>query len=166
MGHLYRLDFPNGKSYVGITTKTPEERFAGHKKFSAGKSSLAIHKAWRKHGEPQLVVLAVLEDADLPAAEIRAIKAFNTLVPNGYNLALGGQMCPLLNPVVAAKVSASMMGNKSSIGRKLSEEHKDKIRSANKGNKNGLGTKRSEETKTRMREAWVKRKQNQLEQEN
>jgi hypothetical protein len=30
MGCLYQLIFPNGKSYIGITTKSAEQRFKGH----------------------------------------------------------------------------------------------------------------------------------------
>lgn len=150
MGHLYKLDFANGKSYIGITTKGAETRFVQHRKSSVKGSNLAVHHAWRKHGEPKLVVLAVVEDADLPATEIRAIKAFNTLVPNGYNVTEGGQTSPLLSPSVAAKVSAAMIGNKSSIGRKLSDEHKAKIGASSSGRMSMLGKRHSEETKKRI----------------
>ena len=150
MGTLYKLDFANGKSYIGITTKSAETRFAQHRKSSVKGSRLAVHCAWRKHGEPALTTLAVLEDADLAAAEIRAIKVFNTLLPNGYNTLEGGQMSPLLNKSVAAKVSASMVGNKSSVGRSLSDEHKAKIGASSRGRKTMLGKTHSEEHKLRL----------------
>jgi hypothetical protein len=38
MGCLYQLIFPNGKSYIGITKKTAEQRFGGH----CGNSSKGI----------------------------------------------------------------------------------------------------------------------------
>lgn len=152
MGQLYKLDFANGKSYIGITTKTAEERFRGHKRSFIAGSALAVHRAWRKHGEPVLTVLAVVEDKDLAETEIRAIKAFNTMVPNGYNTLEGGQQSPLLNPAVAAKVSEAMKGNKSSVGRKLTDEHKAKIGQASKGRQTRLGAHHTEEAKRKISE--------------
>lgn len=139
MGQLYKLDFPNGKSYIGITTKTASERFAGHRVRcrSAKGNDAALYHAWRKHGEPQLAVLAIVEDADLPAAEIRAIRVFNTLVPNGYNMTPGGDVSPLSDPLIAAK----LIGNKNAEGSRhaRSAEYKAKLSKALAGNKNGLG---------------------------
>lgn len=79
MGELYRLDFCNGKSYIGITTQSAKRRFLAHNKAAAGeRSTCAVHEAWRKHGAPNLTVLAILENADLSSTEIRAIAAFGT----------------------------------------------------------------------------------------
>lgn len=152
MGQLYKLDFPNGKSYVGITTKTAADRFSGHRVRcrSAKGSDATLYHAWRKHGEPKLVVLAVVEDADLPATEIRAIKAFNTLVPNGYNVTEGGDTSPMTLPEIAAKVSATKSGVP------LSESHKASLSEAQRGNpRPGLsaaltGKKASDETRSKM----------------
>ena len=110
MGELYKLDFTNGKSYVGITTKTAKSRFDNHKRCANTGKGAALYNAWRKHGEPKLTVLAVLEDKELASAEQRAIAVYGTLVPSGYNMTSGGEVSPMLFSEIAAKVSASMLG--------------------------------------------------------
>lgn len=141
MGQLYRLEFPNGKSYIGITTKTAQHRFNGHKlRFNSGiLNNTAMYNAWKKHGEPKLFLLAILPNDCLADAEIRAIKVFNTFSPNGYNTTPGGDFPPLLNPEIAKK----LIGNKNAKGAKheRSEEYRKKLSSALKGNKNSLGNK-------------------------
>lgn len=86
MGTLYKLDFEDGKSYVGITTKTIAHRFNAHACNARTGRRARLYAAWRKHGEPRLTVLAVLEDRELASTEIRAIAAYGTLAPNGYNM--------------------------------------------------------------------------------
>jgi hypothetical protein len=50
----------------------------------------------------KVTVLCTVVENDLDAAEIEWIARKNTLVPNGYNLTLGGDAQPMDNPVVAA----------------------------------------------------------------
>jgi len=123
MGTLYKLDFANGKSYIGITTKSMNTRFKHHAADVNRGSEYAVHNAWRKYGEPKLLVLAVVEDKDLAETEIRAIKAFNTLTPNGYNMTPGGENSPMLVPEIKAKL----------VGIKRSDETKAKLSAAKKG---------------------------------
>jgi predicted GIY-YIG superfamily endonuclease len=152
MGELYRLDFANGKSYIGITTRSARERFNGHRSRCRSNKGgdAALYHAWRKHGEPKLVVLAVVEDRDLPETEVRAIKAFSTLVPNGYNVTEGGDTSPMVLPEIAAKVSATKSGVS------LSEGHKASLSAAQRGKpRPGLsvaltGKKASDETRAKM----------------
>ena len=147
MGVLYKLDFINGKSYIGITSKTAEERFFRHSENARmGKIQYAIYKAWRKHGPPTLSVLAVLEEHELADTEIRAIAVYNTTLPNGYNSTYGGQLGA--TPESAKKISKALIGHKKKpesiekqrqkmIGREppnkgkpMSEEQKAKLRAA------------------------------------
>lgn len=146
MGELYKLDFPNGKSYVGITTGTAKQRFAGHRRGSRSQKKCALlARAWAKYGEPTLTTLAVLEEDDLPASEIRAIKAYGTLHPGGYNMLEGGQVSPMKNPEVANKV-------KQSEG--WIESRKRSLEAATRANTNKPA---SEETKRKMSEAHKRR---------
>lgn len=114
MGELYFATFPNGKGYIGITTKTAEKRLIKHvAEARRNKHSIILfHKAIRKYGIPNIATLAILENKELANAEIKAIIVYKTLVPNGYNLAFGGQISPMHNPIVAAKVSATKKGMK------------------------------------------------------
>jgi hypothetical protein len=111
MAELYRLDFSNGKSYIGITETTALKRFAGHQAAVRKGRTTPVHCAWRKYGEPKLTVLAILEKGLLAATEIEAIKLFKTLSPHGYNLSFGGDLGPASNPEVAAKIAAALTGN-------------------------------------------------------
>lgn len=117
MGQLYRLDFPNGKSYVGVTTKTAQQRLHGHR-CRAKVGNTPLYTAWRKHGEPKLVLLAILENCDLFETEIRAVSAFGTATPKGYNSTPGGDRSPMLDRRVASLVASKL------TGRPLSLEHK------------------------------------------
>lgn len=122
MGILYKLDFPNGKSYIGISTLSLDQRMREHRKkaFGRGKEKgFALHEAWRKYGDPVAQVLAVLENGELHSTEIRAIAYYGTRPPHGYNLTIGGDGV---------------------LGRQVSEETKEKLRLAN------LGKKQSPET--------------------
>jgi hypothetical protein len=89
---LYQLKFPNGKSYIGITTKTTIQRFKEHCAPSNNKN--ACQNAIHKHGKEN-VIISVLAECDnfelLLLAEKEAIEKFNTFIPNGYNLTLGGE---------------------------------------------------------------------------
>lgn len=180
MGILYKLEFANGKSYIGISLN-PSKRFADHKRCALDGKENAVYRAWRKHGEPALKLLAVVEDRDLAETEIRAIKAFNTLVPNGYNVAEGGSGGSTLNdPLSAEKHRAKMIGNSNAKGLKHTAESKAKISEKSKsfwtderkrrnselmkGNSNNKGKRLSAEKRMEMsrlrKEEWARRRQN------
>ena len=91
-GELYRLDFASGKSYIGTTIKRSKERYKDHEKSVAKGSTFLVHKAWRKHGPPTLVVIMRrVPLANLLEAERQAIAQRGTLVPKGYNMTIGGE---------------------------------------------------------------------------
>lgn len=82
----------NGKMYVGLTTKTVEERWKGHLR-SAERSNTVLAKAIRKYGEKSFDISAIdiaETDEQLSHKERFWIGELNTLVPNGYNLTEGG----------------------------------------------------------------------------
>jgi len=90
---LYQLLFPNGKKYIGITSKTAKHRFNVHCSTPVLRRS-AVHRAIHKFGK-ESVILTVLAECDnwelLCLAEQEAIEKFNTYNPNGYNITLGGE---------------------------------------------------------------------------
>lgn len=150
MGCVYQIMFENGKSYIGITCKTAEIRFMQHRyEANKGKSRNYLYEAWRKYGEPSIKTLAIVEDYDLKQTEIRAIKALNTLNPQGYNSMPGGEFSPMSIPFIAAKSAASNRGKKRSP---LTEEHKAKLRITSSGQV------KSEEAKNKQRAALIGRK--------
>lgn len=95
MGCLYKITSPSQKSYIGITLKTVEGRWAKHKEHALGKrDNGALYSALRKYGPDSftLEVLVASDDWDsLCRMEREFIQKFQTLSPNGYNIALGGE---------------------------------------------------------------------------
>lgn len=99
MGCLYQLTSPSGKSYIGITLKTAQERFEDHK-VNYRRRRTALHRAFRKYGPEnfQLKTLVIANDWKyLCDLECEAIVAFGTKGPSGYNMTGGGdgvvEMC-------------------------------------------------------------------------
>ena len=95
MGTLYILTSPAGKSYIGISSKTTELRWAKHVEHALGKrNSGALYAALRKYGPDSFLVRTLVVSNDweyLCALEIRAIAAFRTRTPHGYNISTGGE---------------------------------------------------------------------------
>lgn len=141
---LYKLDFPNGKSYIGITKSTLDKRVSQHIASSRNPKQL-INYAIKKYGDnfhKRILVIGKLNY--IKDLEIKSISRFNTISPNGYNLSLGGDTSPTINPLVARKMALSLTGKKKSkehalniskgkIGYKASDETKKKLSLANKG---------------------------------
>lgn len=83
-GAIYMYTFDNNKAYIGQTINL-RDRYNVHKT-----GCLAVDNAIRKH-DYIFQVLEVLPINELDAEEERLIKVFNTLSPNGYNIATGGK---------------------------------------------------------------------------
>lgn len=110
---LYKLVFASGKAYIGQTARTMNVRLAQHRTSVRHGSLLPVHCAWRKHGEPEVTVVAEFQThEELHAAEKAAIIAVGTLAPQGYNVSYGGDTAPSKNPDVAAKIAAKATGRK------------------------------------------------------
>lgn len=125
MGAIYSLEFSNGKQYIGMTSQPVAKRMAIHR-MTLKSSSAAVYRAWRKHGDPTVTTLAVVEEHMLRDAERKAIAVFGTMVPNGYNLVAGGE---------GGGVSAESR-RKMSLARRgvpKTAEHRKKIGDANRG---------------------------------
>lgn len=125
---LYKLTFGNGKSYIGQTTRMLELRLKEHRKASNG---LAVSRAWRKHGEPVVTVLATFTSQEqLDEAERAAIVEHCTTRPAGYNICEGGRPAPMRNPEVAIKVGAKLKGRvvSAAVRAKMSASARTRIR--------------------------------------
>lgn len=94
MGALYRLDFPSGKSYVGITMGSVESRFKKHVIDSTKGKPWAVQRALRRYGAEavKVVTLAVSDSWEyLQLVEKNAIRVFGTFGKGGYNMTAGGE---------------------------------------------------------------------------
>lgn len=113
MGYLYRLEFSSGKGYIGITERrTLSKRIDRHRDAVKSGGQYAVHRAWRKHGEPVVRVLAMASGKYLLDLEQRAIASYGTFGPGGYNMTPGGEVPPSTIPEIAAKLSVAMRGRK------------------------------------------------------
>jgi len=98
MGCLYRLISPSGKSYIGITSKSFENRWRQHrlnasKRTKHGQECRALYNAIRKYGPTSFVCTVLTEEADwskLCLLEQEAIVKYASRWPSGYNLTSGG----------------------------------------------------------------------------
>lgn len=90
---IYRVLFPNGKQYIGLTKNSINYRKNAHY-CNARKdtSKSAFHSALVKY--QGLEVWEIIDRSDdyehLKMLEKKYIQCFNTLSPNGYNLTSGG----------------------------------------------------------------------------
>lgn len=183
---IYKLTFPNGKIYIGMTTAALRNRLYCHRfKAKAEAPKLLVHRAWKLHGEPLAEVLAIVDDADLPATEVRAIRVFGSFGEGGYNMTPGGEDSPMKTPAIVEKVRALALtperiarniavhlGSKRSLetrqemsrarkgmraGIPKSPETRRKMSMSRKGKPVGIGRKNTEETKAKMSESAKRR---------
>jgi len=147
-GYLYLIEFPNGKSYVGITRKSIRKRVMQHSKAS---TKSVLHRAIMAHGESNVRVKAIglfLWEL-LGLAEAAAISEHKTLSPSGYNFTSGGEGGYEIATEVRAKMS--IIARARSSRPPIPQHVRDKISEANRGKL------RSEEVRRRMSEAQKKR---------
>lgn len=147
-GELYRLKFSSGKSYIGITMAGSLSRFNGHRKSALKGSKCAVHRAWRKYGEPIITILKTGLTLDkLLIAEKRAIKKFRTMIPNGYNMTPGGEISPTNVPEIWARMLKIFKSPEfsSKLSKALNKPETQALLSAIR-----TGRKHTEETKAKM----------------
>jgi group I intron endonuclease len=141
MAFIYRITNKiNGKKYIGQTTcKDPLERWKGHQKaIRQGKGCPFLRKAVVKYGIEnfQFEVIHTCLDEQRDEKEKEFIMSENSLIPHGYNMAMGGQGGGFIgkkhSPESKEKISqASIKAQKlmsaemkESISKKLSEKMK------------------------------------------
>lgn len=170
MAELYRLTSPSNKQYIGIAKNGLHNRFTVHVSEAKSGSMTALHKAIRKYGADAFIkeILVVSNYEYIKELEIKAIEAFKTMSPNGYNLTVGGDGTNGYSHTDCTKKKISDLAkirmadperrrhlSKLNIGKKLSVETKEKIRLTSLGRKSMLGKKHSDETKSKIAQALI-----------
>lgn len=168
---IYKHTSPSGKSYIGQTMYTIDERFKQHIRASNNGSELMFHQAIRKYGYENFsseIVEVCENDIELNEREIYWIRFYDTY-KNGYNMTEGGGIpwnrgknglqTAWNKGITMTEDQKKNMGHavdnatkekisKTKTGTKLSEAHKQAISEACSGEKNGMyGKKHSEKTK-------------------
>ena len=96
-GYIYKIQFPNGKHYIGLTTTSLKQRGGGHKKCAKQGDTRRLYTALRKYDMVETFELIEIDTADtleeLYEKEIRYIKEYNSYYMNGkgYNMTFGGE---------------------------------------------------------------------------
>lgn len=133
----------NGKIYIGLTRETLAKRWYDHCRITSRVS--ALKSAIKKYGEDTFsreVLSTYNNEEDLVNAEKYYIEYYNCLVPNGYNITIGGE-APKHSAESKKKMSLSRRGKKKPItysarmssamkGRPKSIEHRHAMSKAQK----------------------------------
>jgi hypothetical protein len=96
-GSIYKIVFPNGKHYIGLTTTSLEQRTKEHKNSAKNGDAKCIYNAIRKYGMVDTLELIEIDTADtieeLCEKEIGYIIEYNSyyMNENGYNMTYGGE---------------------------------------------------------------------------
>lgn len=137
---LYKIDLPDGRSYIGVTTQGIKKRMGNHKA-NIYRRDYPLYLAMRNFNfdDCHVSVLETGSHEQMLKAEKLAIVKFNTRYPNGLNMELGGvKKTGEVHDETLKKLAVK------SLGKKHSEESKEKMAKAR------LGTKASEETKAKL----------------
>jgi hypothetical protein len=96
-GYIYKIQFPNGKHYIGLTTTALEQRQNEHKKTAKKGDIRCLYNALRKYEMVDTFQLIEIDTADtleeLCEKEMRYIIEYNSyyMNKNGYNMTYGGE---------------------------------------------------------------------------
>ena len=96
-GSIYKIQFPNGKYYIGLTTTSLEQRREEHKYRAKGGSTRYLYNALRKYDMIDTFELIEIDTAnsleELCEMEIGYIIEYNSYYMNGkgYNMTFGGE---------------------------------------------------------------------------
>jgi group I intron endonuclease len=129
---LYIICFPNWKLYVGITTKTAEQRFKVHVRGAHKGGKGAVHKALHKYGPKncRLVVLhkglSWIEACELEQYYIKELQT--RTFQSGYNLTDGAEGS---SGMVQSEKCRQIM-RRVHLGKPKSEEQKQHMKEANR----------------------------------
>lgn len=170
---MYKHIAPNGKVYIGITSRDPKDRWGkdGNRYDNGG----AFRHAVKKYGWSNIrhvIIRSGLSEEDAKMAERKLIKRYKARDKRyGYNITPGGDLGPRgvkRSAETREKDRINKLGEKNPMyGVSPSEEIREKIRRANKGKRRSPDTlermreaqsHRSEETRRKMSEANAERK--------
>ena len=137
-----------GKSYIGKTIGKIGQRVMYHLNGNTP-GCVALHSAIKKYGKENFT-WEVLHENVIPELlsmfEMEAIKTYNTLSPNGYNLTAGGET-GFQSEETIQKRTETLRSNPPMLGRKHSEESKQQMSISR------TGSKRPPETRKKMSDA-------------
>ena len=134
---VYMHRFPNGKVYIGITSKKPELRWMSGK----GYQTQNVYKAILKYGWDNIEHIVIISGLSKEEAEEKEIEMISSLMANnpeyGYNVENGGNCIGTHSKQTRDKISES------NRRRAISEETRKRMSDAQKGKRISEETKGS-----------------------
>ena len=112
MGYIYRIKNKiDNKTYIGQTIQDLDDRWRDHLKKHS--NCRYLKSAFKKYGVDnfEFKLVCITFDNCLDDMEIKYIERYNCLVPNGYNLKLGGNSGKH-NEETKRKIAATLLKNK------------------------------------------------------
>ena len=141
---VYMHISPDGKKYIGITSRKPNKRWENGKGYKYNKH---FYSAIQKYGWENFkheILFSGLTKEEAEEKEIKLIDLYKTTDPTkGYNLRLGGSVCTFSEEAIEKM-------RRSHIGKTIPEEQRKKQSLTMKGRKVSsgmLGRKHTEKTK-------------------
>ena len=141
MGYIYKITNKiDNKIYVGQTIRDLERRWKEHLK--KGSQCRYLKSAINKYGVDnfEFKLVCITFDNNLDDMEIKYIEQYNCLVPNGYNLKIGGssgthhaETKQKISEALKKRYSNGLTHPSSHLGIPHSEIHKKKISESLKG---------------------------------
>jgi len=140
-GIIYRItNLINGKCYIGQTKeKNPLKRIRSH--FNKYPKPHPLRNSIKCHGKENFkwdILVTAFDKKGLDDLEILLIKENRSLLPNGYNIQLGGNGPGKMTQATKDKISKSNKEwNKNNVaynkGRKFTKEHCENLSKVRKG---------------------------------
>jgi group I intron endonuclease len=143
MGYIYKIvNKIDNKIYIGQTIHDCETRWKHHQ--SKGSNCRYLSSVIKKYGVDnfEFKLVCITFDNKLDEMEIDYIKQYNCLVPNGYNLRLGGnsgrhniETKQKISDTLKTKFANGMIPSKPQLGKPHNKITKKKISDRLKGRK-------------------------------
>jgi len=156
---IYKITSPNKKIYIGQSVDIERRRNKYKALNCNGQTRLynsLVKHGWDKH---DFEIIHECNREDLNRLEVYYIQNYNSFnTSHGLNLVSGGGGNRVLSNETRMKISQSMKGDQRNLGRKHTDEAKNKMSKSQTGNLSSLGRKLSYETKKKLSDAAKKQK--------
>lgn len=151
---VYQHTTPNGKTYIGITGKKPEQRWANGKGYHTnGYFDNAIKKYGWENIEHKIIKTSLTKEEAEQMERDMIAKFKSNEREHGYNITSGGECIGKHSLESRKKMSEKQKGHPSAKkGTHLSEKTKKKLSEAHKGMRYNIGVPFTEERKKHLRE--------------
>lgn len=143
----------NGKVYIGITSKKPEQRWEGGIGYRHNEHMTNAIQKYGWDGFSHEVLLVGLSEDEALDMERKLISEYQSADRRyGYNIEAGGVKRGAYSPETLEKMRQRMLGDKNpNYGKHLSDETRRKLSECNRGERHPKwGTHHSEETRKKI----------------